>query len=61
MPQVNIDGKEYDLDQLSDTAKAQIMSLQFVQAELKRLEGQIAVFRTAAVGYTNELKKELES
>ena len=61
MASVNIDGKEYNLEDLSDKAKEQLGSLQFVQAELKRLEGQIAVFRTAAVGYTNELKKELES
>ena len=33
--------------------------LQFVQAEIKRLEAQIAVFKTAEVGYTNALKKEL--
>ena len=60
MPQVNIDGKEYDLDQLSDTAKAQIMSLQFVQAELKRLEALTAISKTAEAAYTRALKEEVD-
>ena len=60
MATVTIDGKEYDLDSLSKEAKEQLASLQFVQGEIKRLEAQIAVFKTAAVGYTNELKKEIE-
>ena len=60
MATVKIDGKDYDLDDLSDQAKNQLGSLQFVQGEIKRLEAQIAVFKTAAVGYTNELKKEIE-
>lgn len=60
MATVKIDGKDYNLDDLSDQAKNQLGSLQFVQGEIKRLEAQIAVFKTAAVGYTNELKKEIE-
>ena len=60
MPKVNIDGKEYDVDQLSDSAKAQIMSLQFVQAELKRLEALTAISKTAEVAYIKALKDELD-
>ena len=60
MAKVNIDGKEYEFDNLSDKAKANLVSLQFVQAELKRLDAQVAVFKTAEIGYVRELKGELD-
>ena len=59
MTQIIIDGKEIDINDISEAGKANIGSLQFVQAEIKRLEAQIAVYKTAEVGYTNALKKEL--
>lgn len=55
MPQLTIDNKTYDIDQLPDDAKAQISSLQFVEAELQRLNACIAVFQTARKGYINAL------
>ncbi len=61
MAKVNIDGKEYEFDDLSDKAKANLVSLQFVQGELKRLDAQVAVFKTAEVGYVRELKNELDN
>ena len=60
MAKVNIDGQDYEFDDLSDKAKAQLLSLQFVQGELKRLEAQIAVFKTAEVGYIRELKEQIK-
>ena len=61
MANVNIDGKDYDVDSLSDNAKATLTSLQFTQSELKRLQANIAVLKTAEASYGNALKKELES
>ena len=61
MPKVTIDGKEYDTDQLSDTINSQLLSLQFAQNEIKRLEGQIAVYRTAVSAYSQALKDELSN
>ena len=60
MPNVTIDGTEYNLDDLSDNAKQQLGSLQFVQSEIRRLEGQLAVFKTAASAYSTELKKQID-
>ena len=60
MASVTIDGKEYNLDDLSNTAKEQLASLQFAQNEIKRLEGKLAIFKTAASTYSNALKIELE-
>ena len=61
MAKVNIDGQEYEFDNLSDKAKANLVSLQFVQSELKRLDAQVAVFKTAEIGYVRELKSELDT
>ena len=61
MANVTIDGKEYDYDSLSDTAKANLGSLQFVQGELNRLAAQSAVLKTAQKAYGDVLKSELEN
>ena len=59
MTKVTIDDKEYDLDQLSDEAKNQLVSLQFVDQELQRLNAQAAVLQTARLAYANALKETL--
>ena len=61
MPNITIDGKNYDTDSLSDKAKEQIMSLQFVKAEITRLESQLAVCKTASAAYSLALKNEIEN
>ncbi|MFI3223398.1 MAG: DUF6447 family protein [Methylococcaceae bacterium] len=52
---ITIDEKEYDTDALSDEAKAQIVSLQFVDQELQRLSAQAAVLQTARIAYSKAL------
>ncbi len=47
MTTITIDDKDYDLETLSDEAKNQLVSLQFVDAELQRLNAQAAVLQTA--------------
>lgn len=47
MPNITIDNQDYDLNSLSSDAKAQLSSLQFVDAELARLTAQTAVLQTA--------------
>ena len=59
MPTIKIDEKEYDLDTLSDEAKAQLGMLQFVDAELQRLQAQTAVLQTARVAYAKALNEAL--
>jgi len=55
-PKVTIDGVEYLLSDLADEAKAQIKSLQFVEAEIGRLNALTAVASTARMAYQNALK-----
>lgn len=59
MANITIDGKEYDINDLSDKAKEQVANLQFVQNELKKLEGQMAIHKVAAQVYSNALSNEL--
>lgn len=60
MATITIDGKEYDVDTLSDETKAQLGSLQYVDSELVRLQAQAAALQTARIAYGRELKKMLE-
>lgn len=56
---IDIDGKSYELDQLSQEAKNQLGSIQAVDAELKRLEQQKAFAQTARNAYARALQEEL--
>lgn len=61
MQMIRIDGKEFDFDALPDEARKQIQSLQFVDAELTRLNAQIAVFKTARLAYVKALNQTLQT
>ena len=56
---IKIDDKDYELETLSDEAKNQLVSLQFVDAELQRVNAQAAVLQTARLAYANALKQAL--
>ena len=56
---IKIDDKDYDFDTLSEEAKNQLASIQFVDAELQRLNAQAAVLQTARMAYANALKSAL--
>lgn len=59
MPTITIDNKNYDLDSLSNEAKAQLASLQFVDQELTRLQAQAAALQTARNAYAKALQAAL--
>ena len=59
MPSITIDNIDYDLDSLSEEAKAQIVSLQFVDAELQRLQAKAAALQTARAAYARALSELL--
>ncbi len=59
MAKITIDGTEYDTDQLSEEAKGNLASLQFVRTEMNRLQAQTAVYKTAEVAYTAALKQSI--
>jgi hypothetical protein len=59
MSLITIDEKNYEFDNFSDDAKAQLQSLQFCDAEMQRLTAQNAVLQTARMAYANALKLAL--
>ncbi len=61
MPTVTIDDKEYDLDKLSDATKGQLTSMRLADAEIQRLNIQLAITQTARNAYALALKKDLEA
>ena len=60
MATITIDGKEYDVDSLSEESKAQLVSLRYVDSELARLQAQAAALQTARIAYGRALKQTLE-
>jgi len=55
MPKVTLDGKEYDTDDFSDEAKAQLLSLQIVDRKVAELNADIAIMQTARNTYAKAL------
>ncbi|WP_306604970.1 DUF6447 family protein [Azonexus sp.] len=60
MATLTFNGKEYEIDALTENAKGQLASVQFVEAELQRLKSQTAVLNTARNAYMRELQSELD-
>ena len=59
MTTITIDNVAYDLDSLSVDAKAQLLSIQFVDQELARLQAQAAALQTARIAYAKALGEAL--
>ncbi len=59
MPTIKIDNIDYDSDTLSNEAKVQLVSLQFCDQELARLQAQAAAYQTARMAYAKALKEAL--
>jgi hypothetical protein len=59
MPTIKIDNVDYDTDKLSAEAKAQLVSIQFCDQELTRLQAQAAAYQTARMAYAKALQAAL--
>jgi hypothetical protein len=60
MAKVTVSGVEYDTETLSDNAKAQLASLQFLEIHIQQIQNEISVYQTARLAYMGSLKKALE-
>ena len=60
MPVINVDGIDYNSEDLTDNGKAQLASLQFLQVQMEKLKNEIAIYNTAKNGYVSALKAEIE-
>ena len=59
MPTIIIDNKSYDLDSLSNEAKAQLEMMLATDAEIKRLQQNLAISQTARNAYARALSELL--
>ena len=53
MAKIKLDDVEYDTEDMSDNAKAQIATLQFNEAQINRLKNELANEDTAKIAYVN--------
>lgn len=60
MPSITIDEKEYDTDKLSESTRAQLTSMRLADAEIQRLNIQLAIAQTARNAYALAVRKELD-
>ena len=56
MATITIDNVVYDLDDLSDAAKQQILHIEACKNEINRLATRTAICKTAQTGYEMRLK-----
>jgi hypothetical protein len=55
MPKITINNTEYDTDTLPDAAKQQLEMLAVTDAEIRRLQAQLAIAQTAKNAYLRAL------
>ena len=58
---VKLDDKEYEVENLSDQAKATLASLQFATSRMQELTNMQALLQRAKNSYVDSLKKEMLS
>ena len=61
MANIEIDGVEYELDSLSDDAKAQLQSMQLTDQMIAQTQQKLAILQTARNAYAVTLRELLES
>ncbi len=56
---VTIDGTEYNVADLSENARNQVVNLRVTDAEIEKLKQQLAIYQTARTAYARALSAEL--
>jgi len=59
MANITIDGKEYDLESLTDSARAQLGSMRIADQEVASLQAKMALAQTARNAYAGGLAQNL--
>lgn len=58
---ITIDGVEYQLSELSEEARAQVVNLRVTDQEIAKLKQQLAIYQTARAAYARTLGEKLPS
>lgn len=61
MPKIQIDGLDFNTEDLSEIGKAKFTSLQFLEQRLAILRNQKAIYQTAKKTLEQEIIKRLKS
>lgn len=56
MPKITIDEIEYNTEDLTDSGRAQLANLQFLEGQMQKIRKEIAVYQTAQKVYAQALK-----
>jgi len=56
---ITIDGKEYEIEDFTDNARAQLASMQLADQKIAQLQAEIAMAQTARNAYAQALAAEL--
>ena len=56
---LTIDGTEYNLAELSENARNQVLNLRVTDQEIAKLKQQLAIYQTARTAYARALAEEL--
>ena len=56
---ITIDGTEYNVANLSENARNQVVNLRVTDAEIEKLKLQLAIYQTARTAYARALGAEL--
>ena len=59
MPKIKIDDLEFNSEDLSENGKGLLMSLQFVEVHIKKLNDELAVLKTSKNVYENMVRQKL--
>ncbi|PTV97439.1 hypothetical protein C8J27_101554 [Rhodobacter aestuarii] len=59
MPRIKIEDLDFNSEDLSDLGKAHLANLDFVEKQLRRLQGEVLAFQTARQTYLAALKAEV--
>ena len=59
MASVKINGRDYDLETLSDDAKSALANVSYCDDRIKELQRELAVMQTARSAYANALARAL--
>ena len=60
MATVTIDGKEYEIESMSEEARANLGSLQYVDRQIQELGLRVSAYQTARNAYGKHLRSLLE-
>ena len=58
---INIDGKDYTIEDMNDDQRALVQAIRFCDVKAAEVQNQLAALKTARQAYVNDLGERLKS